>query len=85
MAEHEAGLTLERARRCIDELTAERDHLSEAISAHDLIWRAKAWIVHDMRITPDEAHELLWHESSNTNTKVADIARRIITQHESEC
>ena len=81
MTEHEA-LTVEHARACIDTLRAERDHLSEALGSHDLVWRAKAWMVHDMHITPDEAHDLLWSQSQSTNTRVAEIARRIVAEHE---
>lgn len=75
-------ITIEDARRRIIELAAERDTLTDAIARHDLVWRAKCWLVRDLSITPDEAHALIWQESNNTNTRVADIANRIIRQHE---
>ena len=85
MSEYDNGLTLDAARQCIESLRAECEALSAALDAHDLIWRAKSWLVRDMALTPDEAHDLIWRESNNTNTRVADIARRIISEHEAEC
>ena len=84
MSDHDNGLTIDAARACIEKLRDECDRLHEALDSHDTIWRAKAWMTRALSITPDEAHELLWRESNDTNTRVAEIARRVIDEHESD-
>ena len=77
-------MTVAAARQRIEELRAEVDQLKNAVIAHDRVWRGVAWLIHDLSVTPDEAHDLIWRESMDTNTRVADIAERIVAEHEQQ-
>lgn len=54
-------------------------HLHEALATRDLIGQAKGVLMERFRITPHEAFVLLTTASSQTNTKLRDVAEQLAT------
>lgn len=55
------------------------DHLHEALATRDLIGQAKGVLMERFKITPHEAFVLLTTASSQTNTKLRDVAEQLAT------
>jgi transcriptional regulator with GAF, ATPase, and Fis domain len=54
-------------------------HLHEALATRDLIGQAKGVLMERFKITPQQAFVILTTASSQTNTKLRDVAERLAT------
>jgi len=54
------------------------EHLRAALVNRDLIGQAKGILMRERRITAEEAFALLRQCSQNTNTKLIEVAQRVI-------
>ena len=51
--------------------------LQDALLTRDVIGQAKGILMERLRITPDDAFEVLRHSSQRLNLKLRDVARRL--------
>jgi hypothetical protein len=57
-------------------------HLNAALANRDVLGQAKGILMQRERLTASQAFERLVHTSQNTNVKIADVARELITDTE---
>jgi AmiR/NasT family two-component response regulator len=48
-------------------------------SPSDLVLRAKVWLMEQQKLTEDKAYHLIRRVAINRNTKLANVAREIIS------
>jgi len=56
----------------------EKEQLRTALSSRDLIGQAKGMLMERYRLSPDQAFSLLARLSQDSNTKLVDIAQRVV-------
>ncbi|MEW9547442.1 GAF and ANTAR domain-containing protein [Nonomuraea sp. NPDC050783] len=76
-SEHVGQLFAAHAAVALSGVRQEED-LARAIAMRDLIGQAKGILMERHRVTADQAFTLLVRASQQTNTKLADIARRLV-------
>ena len=62
---------------------AAENQFQAALASRDVIGQAKGIIMHRDNLTGLQAFAVLTHTSKNTNIKLIDVARWLVSEHES--
>jgi hypothetical protein len=63
-----------REREAVEEMS---DHLREALLSRDVIGQAKGILMERLRVTPEEAFDVLRRSSQQLNVKLREVAARL--------